>query len=275
MAAVAANAALVLNPLATGPAAIGSGLTGTWYKVDDNAKFSNYVWEGEKIKDTGWGTGIWSISGDWAQITAANSPYVLGTANSTGAVRFANSIYNTTYLSGDYGVWAMDYVRPLAPIVGGNAQENYAASFTGYIYVGVAGLYDFGVFSDDGFAFTLAGGDGSLSMGLDSVAGSPGRVSYTLTDKNGLAEGLLLGQGYYSIDLRYFNRLEAGVIDLGWKREGDEWRSIEDDFLFAQTPAQVPEPATALLIGLGLLGIWAMRRGASARGRTTGLPQGC
>lgn len=279
LASAAAATTVTLNPLATGSAPGGSvagGLSGTWYKVQNDARFSNQVYTDangttQAIKNFGWGTGIWSTS-DIASIASGSNPYVTQTATSTGKISYANNIYNNTEASGAYGSWGEDYARTLAPIVGGvngcplqseaqslaqcGGELNYAAVFSGYLYVGTAGLYDFGVFADDGFTFTLTGLNASLSMEHNTVAGSSGRGLYELMAMNGI-DGLYLEQGYYGIDLSYFNRLEAGVIDLGWRGPGaTAWTTIDEDDLYNK----VPEPASVALFGAALAGLWGIRR---------------
>lgn len=270
---VGAQAAPVaLTPLFSSPAPglASGGLAGTWYKVKNDAKFSLATWNGETIKDTAWGTGIWSAS-DIAAIAADPRPsYVTASTTTVGAVSYANNIYNNTFTTGAFGTWEPDHTRVLAPPVGAaNActlsnqdavecanEQNYAAVFTGFLYVATQGLYDFGVFADDVFNFSLTGLGGAFGIGHEAVAGSPGRVFETLLAQNNL-DGLELSQGFYGIDLSYANRLEAGVIDLAWHGPGQTpWRTIGDPDLFRQ----VPEPATLVLMTLGLLGLWWMRR---------------
>lgn len=273
----AAAAVLTLAPLAQGIApqgAVAGGLQGQWYKFDSQAHFSDTLYTDEAgrtdaIRNFAWGSGIWSV-GDIAQ--AIGGPHVTATAASVGTVSYANNIYNNIEASGAFGQWGEDYQRALAPITGGanscplgseaNAfcanEYNYAALFSGFLYVGEAGLYDFGVFADDGFSFRLGGADASVGMAQDFVAG---RDLYSLLARNGL-DGLYLEQGYYSLDLHYFNRFEAGVIDLGWQGPGaTAWTSIDPGHLY-----HVPEPATLALACVALLGLGGARLRRMAAG---------
>ncbi len=279
LSSAAAAAAVTLNPLVTGAAPTGTsagGLSGTWYKVQNDAHFSTQLYTDENgttqaIGVYSWGSGIWSTS-DIGGIVSGSNPYVIKTMTSTGKVSYANNIYNNTQASGAYGSWGEDYQRALAPIVAGQngcplqtealslancgGELNYAAVFTGYLYVGEAGVYDFGVFADDGFTFTLTGLNASVGMAHETLAGSTGRGLYELVAMNGL-DGLYLDKGYYGIDMTYFNRLEAGVIDLGWRGPGaTAWTVIDKDSLYNE----VPEPTTVALISAALVGVWGLRR---------------
>ena len=288
----AVHAIPTLDPLKLGsaPTGTGAGLAGTWYKVENNAHFSNYSYtetdptssrfgQTDAIKNFSWGSGLWAAT-DIADIAAGKNPYVTATANTLGSISYSNNIYNNTVNSGGYGnPWAPDYNRTLTPIVGGTnscnmatkdgaacaGEQNYAAIFTGYIYVATAGVYDFGVFADDGFLFNLLGANSSsLGMGHNSVAGSSGRDMYSLAEENG-STGVNLGVGYYGIDLSYFNREEAGVIDLGWRGPGaTAWSVIDNDVLYNN----VPEPSSIALIGMGLLGLWGSRKNRRVAPRT-------
>ncbi len=266
-----ASVVATLDPLFTSGAGLSSGgLAGDWYKIDNNAKFSNAQWQGETIKNTNWGTGIWSVADVAGMATNPAPAYVTGSTTTVGAVSYANNIYNNTFVSGEYGVWGADYVRPLAPVVGAaNAcntstqdsqqcsnEQNYAAIFSGYIYIGMTSWYDFGVFADDVFNFSLIGNNGSYGMSHDNVAGSPGRVQESLLFENGLTS-LQLSQGFYAIELSYANRIESGVLDLGWRGPEDTgWRTIDGTDLYHS----VPEPATLTLLAMGMVGIWRSRR---------------
>ena len=265
--AAAAQAAPTLDPLFLGAAPSGNsqGLKGDWYKIDDQARFSNQMWSeagapATEIKNFSWGTGIWSAA-DIATITAPNSPYVTAHTTSQGAINYANTRYNAEYGTSP---WGPDGVRPLAPIIGvaGGGEENYAAVFSGYIYIAKAGSYDFGVFSDDGFAFSLEGANGSLDVGRNSMTDVTGREWFSLADANGLTDNLMLDVGYYGINLSYFNRMEAGVINLGWSGPDGVWSDVPGDALVPNDPTNVPEPASIALVGLGLAAVAAKRRKA-------------
>lgn len=289
-----AYATPALDPLRIGSAPIGdgAGLAGVWYKVDNNAHFSNYSYtendpgssrygQTDAIKNFSWGTGIWAAT-DIAAMASGDNSYVTATASSLGSVSYSNNIYNNTVNSGGYGnPWAPDYDRMLAPIVGAAngcsaatqttsacaGEQNYAAVFTGYLYVASAGVYDFGVFADDGFLFNLLGADNSrLAMDHNALAGSPGRDLYSLASENNLT-GIDLGVGYYGIDLSYFNREEAGVIDLGWRGPGaTAWSLINSDVLYNN----IPEPTSIALLGMGLLGLWGARKARRTGTSTAG-----
>ncbi len=276
--ALSAHAGVTLSPLAAGTAPAGAsvgGLAGSWYQVANSARFSTASYTDEfgttgAIGSFSWGTGIWAAT-DIAAIVSGQNPYVTRTASSTGAVSYANNIYNNTQATGAFGTWGEDYQRGLAPIVAGpntcalqpeaqalaecGGEFNYAAVFSGYLYVSVTGTYDFGVFADDGFLFQLTGANGSLGMEQNTVSGSTGRNLYELVSENNIGS-LTLQQGYYGIDLSYFNRLEAGAIDLGWRGPGaTAWTTISDDALF-----HVPEPTSLALSLLSLFGLWSARR---------------
>lgn len=273
-------AAVTLDPLATGSApgtGMAGGLAGTWYQIDGSQRFSNLAYtetdpdspvagQALRIKDFAWGTGLWS-TGDIATAIADPS-LVKATAQTVGAISYANNIYNNTVLSGSYGTWGEDFARTLNPFsgpangcgvatqftVGCAGELHYAAIFSGYLYIATAGSYDFGVFADDGFEFLLTGSNDALGMGLPSVVGSSGRAHYTLQDANNLS-ALNLAQGYYGISLNYFNREEAGVVELGWTGPGaaSTWTTIGSDVLVPTNA--VPEPGTVWMLLLGMLAL--------------------
>lgn len=255
-----------LQPLSTAGAATGTGLAGNWFKVDDDSRFSTLPYtdasgQSGPIASFAWGSGFWSMQ-DVHNAADGRFGNVLARASSVSAVSFANPLYNQLAADGSYGSWSMDHVRALAPILDAPGcpqpaacTQNHAALFSGYLYIAQAGSFGLGVFADDAFALTLRGTDGTLSLTHDSVVGSSGRDFLSL-------DGLLLDAGYYALELGYFNRLDAGVLDLLWKPEGSDWRSIDSTALFADLPQQVPEPGTMPLSVLALLvvGLMMLRR---------------
>ena len=253
-----AQAAGVLSPLSMEAAGTGTGLTGKWFKIDDNAKISNVVFTDENgttqaIKEFGWGTGIWSVK-DLAAATNPANGWIQAMATTISAVSFANHTYNNSVPS--YGTWVQDMDRPLTPASMG--ETNFVGLFSGYLHVEKAGVFDFGVFGDDGFVLTLTGAGGISTVPLvkSEVIGSPGRELLEMED-------LELGAGFYGISLDFFNRLEAGVIDLVWRPVGGEWKTIERGNLYSSLPPNgVPEPGSLVLVVSALASLFAMRRRA-------------
>lgn len=271
-----AQAAIVLDPLA-GVGGLASGvLDVTWLWVDDEARFSTQLWlePGEdaprEIGSFGWGTGIWATS-DLALLKDPGHPAILGSASGKTGVNFANQIYNDHVASGAYGGWGWDLQRPLAGAVTASGQQtNYAGFMSGYLYVPRAGLYDFGAFVDDGFTFMLYGlGGESAGFSRGTMAGTTsGRDFVQMSDR--LGDGLMLGKGFYALSIDYFNRLEAGVMDLRWLTPGNgDWVSINNDNLFHA----VPEPGMLALLGIAGIGLMRRRR-MSARPRRAVCPDG-
>ena len=252
-----AQADVVLPLLSMVPASSGSGLTGNWFKVDDNAKISNVLYTEDHItqaiKKFEWGTGIWSVQ----DLAAATNPgNVKTTATTISAVSFANNFYNSTEYDSN---WLLDFDRPLVPESMG--ETNYVAMFSGYLYVEQEGMH-IGVFGDDGFSLTLtgAGSDSTARLVKSEVVDSPGREFLKMN-------GVTLSAGFYGISLDYFNRLEAGVIDLLWSTTGlDDWQTIDSSYLYATLPtsgaatSDVPEPGSLMLVVLALTSLLAVRR---------------
>lgn len=258
------QAAIVLNPLAGMSGLVSGSIDVNWLWVDDEARFSTHMWHesGEsaprEIGSFGWGTGIWATT-DLSLLKDSGHPAILGSVSGQTGVNFANQIYNDHVANGDYGSWGWDAQRPLAGAVTASGQQtNYAAFMNGYLYVAEAGLYDFGAFVDDGFTFMLYGmGGESAGFSRNTMAGtSNGREFVQMSDL--LGDGLLLGQGFYALSIDYFNRLEAGVMDMRWLTPGaGEWVGISNDNLFHA----VPEPGVLTLLGIAGLALLRRRAG--------------
>jgi len=262
------SAPLELIPVSTAPYVTGGGLSATWSQVRDDYRFSQQMWteagsDPAAIGTFGWGTGIWgTVDIAHVQSLPNDSAALIGRVNDTSAVNFANLTYNMLIGDGALGHWEYDRQRPLAPIVQQTgSQTNYAASFAGFLYIPEAGTYDFSLFVDDGFVFSLMGANGMLGMERETLAGSAnGRDLFALSASNGNTT-VMMGSGYYGIEIDYFNRLEAGVIDLAlWGPQDQGWRSISTDWLFTELPRNaIPEPGTLALV---LLAFTALRRQA-------------
>jgi len=256
-----AIAAPILDPYATIAPGSGDGLNVDWVQVVDDWQFSTYVYNGEAVGATNWGTGFWAV-GDitTAFALADGDPNLVARSSSVSAgLSYANTLYNDLWGTGSG--WDKDYARALAPVLTASGQQtNYAASFSGYLYIAQAGLYDFGVCVDDAFSLSLIGADGTVGVARETFIGSSGRDFYTLSGANG--GSVELGVGFYGLELDYFNRLEVGVLELGWWQPGDEdWHAIDGSLLYSALPAAtVPEPSSILLLLLGGSALVACRR---------------
>jgi len=266
LASSAVIAAPMLDPYVTVAPGSGDGLNVDWVQVADDWHFSSYVYEGETIGSTAWGSGFWAV-GDIATAfgLADGDPNLVGRSSAVSStLSYANTIYNDLWGTGSG--WDKDYLRTVAPVVADSGQQtNYAASITGYIYISQPGLYDFGLFVDDAFSLALIGAGGTLGVTRETFIGSSGRDFYTLSGATG--GSVELGVGFYGVQLDYFNRLEAGVLELGWWQPGDEtWHAIDGSLLYSALPSSpVPEPSALLLVllGGGALAATRRRRGAA------------
>lgn len=241
-----------LDPLLAGPQPAGTGVDARFLKIDDAWHASSVLWNealgqygsGAPIGSFPWGSGIWGIA-DWQTANGANPPAGMVTGSWTGrvgAISFGDEHYN-----GQHGpTWG---TVGLAPLFGaGFGQDNWTSFFSGYIRITQAGLYNFSVLHDDGFFFTLGGLGQTLAIANDFL--NP-------RDRVGFASDLLLGAGLYSFTLGAYDRLEAGVVELAWSRQGGEWTPVPTENLVAQP---VPLPATAWLLAGGLLALGVVRR---------------
>lgn len=252
LAAVASAAPTPLDPLLAGSHAAGTGVDARFLKVDDNWHASSVLWNealgqygsGAPIGSFAWGTGIWGIA-DWNTANAGSPPAGMvtgGWSGRVGAISFGDAHYN-----GQHGpTWGS---VGLAPLFGaGFGQDNWTSFFSGYIRIAQAGLYNFSVLHDDGFFFTLGGLGHTLAIANDFL--NP-------RERVGFASDLLLGVGLYTFTLGAYDRLEAGVVELAWARDGGDWTPVPTENLVARP---VSLPATGWLLAGGLLALAGARR---------------
>lgn len=187
------------------------------------------------IGSLGWGTGIWGLK-DWAAVQAGDVGSSLDFSGTVATVNHGNEQFNENWADG----WGMANALP-----GSTSEENWIAHYSGYLVITEAGAYNFGVLYDDGFFFTIYGADGqSETISSDFILGARDRLGFD-TD-------LFLSEGLYRFELGAYNRLEAGVVQLGWKTpDQEELTLIPEDHL-----RQIPLPGTFGLLALGGLIGW-------------------
>ena len=248
--APALAAPIALAPSLAGQYQAGSGVDATFLKVDDSWRGSSVLWNettkqygsGQPISSYGWGTGLWGIA-DWQ--TANHSP-TPGMIQGSWSGRVAQIAWgDDAYNSAHGATWGTVGLAPL--FSGAGSQDNWTSSFSGYIRITDDGLYNFGVRYDDGFFFKLHGAGSTLELSTDLL--NP-------RDRLGFGQDLLLSAGLYAFELGAYERLEAGVVELSWSRDGGDWARVPTANLVASdAAAAVPEPATFALVAasLGLL----------------------
>ncbi len=231
--------AVSLAPLVSGVFNSGDGANSYWAQVQD-------TWKGPSSFSQDFG-GISTLQDANVALgmTSGDAGFLRSATGVISDINAGNDVYNSLWGSG----WGFADMPPLFG-TGDPQQENYAGHIWGYLSVPEAGNYNLGVLYDDGFAFTLWGADGSRNMFVDGL--NP-------RDRKGFDYDLALGVGLYRFDLMGYNRLEAGVLNLGW------WSPMTPDFgIIPQanlyTTAPVPLPAAAWLFGSGLVGLIGFAR---------------
>ena len=234
--------ALALDPQYAGLFQNGDGANSLWVQVKED-------WRGNTYGNQSWGTGIWSLA-DQAQVMglASNDPVVVQTlATRVTQINFADQRFIT-----DWGAsWIMPQLAPIFSNTGEN-QDNWASRFSGYIAITAPGAYNFGVLYDDGFRFSLFGAGGN-SLAIQNDGLNP-------RDRLGFSEDLLLSPGLYAYQLDAYDRLEAGVVQLGWTTpQSANWSVVPQEHLFA---SPIPEPSVPMLMLAGLAAIGLASRRA-------------
>jgi PEP-CTERM motif len=246
-------APITLAPILPGIFSGGDGVNSDWVQVNRNWKGLSYYDPSSPYYNT---NGINELRDHDAAMTmdrgslGINQGLYNTWAGTVANINFADQVFNNVW----GGVWG---ARPLAPVLMDDYQDNFAAHFSGYLAIPVAGEYNLGVLFDDGFRFELLGGGGaSVTLSKDGLNPPWDIASFT--------DPLLLSAGLYAFSLDSYEHWEAGVISLLWKTNSADWSVIPDDRFFTH----VPEPATwgMLLIGLVAMGS-VMRRNTSGAGQ--------
>ncbi len=253
----AAGAAPVeLAPTLAGSWATGSGAHAQFRAIDSDWRGSSVFWneatraysatarEGySPIGSFSWGTGIWGLN-DWTRVQSGEVASIANWSGTVARIDQANQIYRDAWGSTDWG--------DVSPMPGSLPAENWTALYTGYLRIGDAGLYNFGVLYDDGFFLRIHGADGQfVEISSDFIL--------TARDRLGFDEDLQLSEGLYRFELGAYNRLEAGVVQLAWQRGDAAWESVPTDRLVTD-PTRIPLPGTLAMIALGGVGFVASRK---------------
>lgn len=139
-------APVALAPIVSGVFANGNGANSHWVQVQDG-------WQGPSDFSQAY-SGISSLQDATAALALVSDD--AGFLRGADAVMSTIDAGNDRFNQGHAALWGAANMPPLFAS-GDSLQENYAAHVWGYLAVPTAGEYNFGVLSDDGFAFTLWG----------------------------------------------------------------------------------------------------------------------
>lgn len=258
--AVSATAAIAapiaLDPTRAGAWAAGEGAHAEFRAIDSRWHDSSVYWnEAERKYSTApaagyvpigslpWGSGLWGLN-DWARVQSGEIASIAGWSGTVARIDQANQVYRD-----EWGRTAWGDVSPMPAAI---PAENWTAHYTGYLRITDAGLYNFGVLYDDGFFLRIHGADDEfVEISSDFIL--------TARERTGFTEDLLLSEGLYRFELGAYNRLQAGVVQLAWLRDGAVWEPVPTDRLVTD-PNRVPLPGTLAMLAIGGLGIVVTRK---------------
>lgn len=209
-----------------------------------------------------WGTGLWGRA-DFNTVLAGGVAPIATWSGLVPEISFGDDCYNQAWST----TWGPAARPPLfgtdEPCVTGdgeaNAQDNWISSFSGYIRIDEADTYNFSVLYDDGFFLNLYGAGGQThSISMDYL--NP-------RDRLGFGNDFWLSPGLYGFELGAWERLQAGVVDLRWRRgDGTDWTLVPTESV------SIPEPSSLALLLVGFAA-WGFS-GASRMARHRLTPRG-